>query len=656
MPMRARCLCLGLAAFYGIAAGDPVPMNWLPLCVVLAAVLGGTLMPAGSVGAGTDPKEAQRDGLKAERVLFLGNSITLHGPAPQIGWSGNWGMAAGAQDKDYVHLLLARIAAATGKPPEAMIENIAEFERDSATFDVGAALKKPLEFGANLVIVAIGENVPALTSEDAKTTFRNSLSSLLAALRKQGEPAIFVRSCFWPDKAKDGILRDACREANGTFVDISSLALDESHFARSERQFAHAGVAAHPGDKGMKASAEALWKAIQERAALKTGAALPLDKELLAKIEALPDNTWLKLPPIKTAGETSWLDSDYRRDGPRVRDYCNRMVWAPERKRALYCGAGHNIHPFNDVWEYDLAANTWICLYAPDPAYRGRFSSEEEGVVWHRANIVYNDGVIRTPRGGPVRPAHTWWGLCYDPALRRLVFWDAHKGLIFTNRKLMANALGIEETDPVLKGSGSGAGEAWVFTFYPEERQWREVLTKAPKAYESSQLEYIPHLKALWLNSGATYLLPEGKTTGWTMLAKSGVPGGALTAYDPESKAVVAVGGGATYSFSFATNAWSKVHDDSPGAVVPHSVFCYDTAAKRFILYTHVPAKGETARWPQLWVYDPRGNRWTEPAPKGEMPAGGGAGYYDPQRNVTVIYGNRASWVYRCQRVTKQAQ
>ena len=48
----------------------------------------------------------------------------------------------------------------------------------------------------------------------------------------------------------------------GVFVDISGLGKDESNYARSERSFAHGGVAAHPGDKGMQAIADALLKAI----------------------------------------------------------------------------------------------------------------------------------------------------------------------------------------------------------------------------------------------------------------------------------------------------------------------------------------------------------------------------------------------------------
>ena len=36
------------------------------------------------------------------RVLFVGNSITRHGAAPQIGWYNDCGMAASSKEKDYV--------------------------------------------------------------------------------------------------------------------------------------------------------------------------------------------------------------------------------------------------------------------------------------------------------------------------------------------------------------------------------------------------------------------------------------------------------------------------------------------------------------------------------------------------------------------------
>jgi len=199
---------------------------------------------------------------KFKKVLFLGNSITKHGPKADIGWTGNWGMAASVEEKDFVHLVAASLSKNAGTTPEILVKNIAEFERQYATYNVSEKLKEQFDFCADLVIVAIGENVPNLASDEAKTQFKGSLMKLLGGLKAGNKPAIIIRSCFWANGAKDQILKEACQEVGGTFVDIGLLGKDEANYARSEREYKHKGVAAHPGDKGMQAIADAILKAI----------------------------------------------------------------------------------------------------------------------------------------------------------------------------------------------------------------------------------------------------------------------------------------------------------------------------------------------------------------------------------------------------------
>lgn len=231
---------------------------------ILAAVFVSLLALVGS--AQDVAKELKIGKLPVSRILFLGNSITLHGPAPKIGWEGNWGMAASAQEKDFVHLLAARIAKEAGGRPEIKIRNIADFERQPGTYDVPAGLKEELALRPNLVVIAIGENVAALSTDDAKATFKRAFTGLLQELKKSGSPTILVRSSFWANPAKDEILQSVCQEAGGIFVDNRKLGSDESNYARAERKWEHAGVAAHPGDKGMQAIADAIWLELQKQA------------------------------------------------------------------------------------------------------------------------------------------------------------------------------------------------------------------------------------------------------------------------------------------------------------------------------------------------------------------------------------------------------
>lgn len=202
----------------------------------------------------------------ARRILFVGNSITLHPPAPDIGWTGNWGMAASAADKDFVHLVVDAMTPPDGAKPEFRAINAADFERGFAQFDVTGKLADSIAFHADTVVLAIGENAPELGTAEMQSAFKDSVIRLLNALRTEGKIAIYVRSCFWPNAAKDAALKEACAAVDGVFVDISALSKDARNSARSEREIAHAGVAGHPGDGGMRAIADALIEAMKKPA------------------------------------------------------------------------------------------------------------------------------------------------------------------------------------------------------------------------------------------------------------------------------------------------------------------------------------------------------------------------------------------------------
>ena len=216
------------------------------------------------ISAAKAADELKVGNLRVAKILFLGNSITLHGPAPAIGWTGDWGMAASARDKDYVHQLLARISRAAGGTPKVMISNIADFERKLAGFNIREALKEELAFEADVVFLAIGENAASPKTDEARKQFGDAMGNLFTQLRQHGHPKIFVRSQFWPDAEKDRLLKKVSDDAGGIFVDIGRLGIDPANSARSERQIEHAGVAGHPGDRGMAAIADELWRVMKQ--------------------------------------------------------------------------------------------------------------------------------------------------------------------------------------------------------------------------------------------------------------------------------------------------------------------------------------------------------------------------------------------------------
>ena len=167
-------------------------------------------------------------------------------------------------------------------------------------------------------------------------------------------------------------------------------------------------------------------------------------------------------------------------------------------------------------------------------------------------------------------------------------------------------------------------------------------------------LEYLPDRKTLWWMSGKTYLYDAAQKE-WKPVPKDGARLGGESAYDPESKQVVVTLGLQTWVFSTDTNIWTLAQENAPdGGYVPASTFCYDSTAKKFVLYTALKLKDKPDAGVRLWLYDVKENKWTAPAPKGDSPkVTNVAGYYDPARNVTVIYSNGETSVYRAKKVAK---
>ncbi|MSR60578.1 MAG: hypothetical protein EXS05_23540 [Planctomycetaceae bacterium] len=207
--------------------------------------------------------------LKADRILFLGNSLTLHGPKAEIGWTGNWGMAASAQDKDFVHLLTAAIDARTGgrlkiEPPPVdssksteNVINIASIVEQGYASYQAAKIRRQLDWMADVVIVQCGENVPPNGFDPE--AFKKGLQALLNDLKNSSNPQIFVTSTIlWGNPGLDEIKRKVCAEdpALRTFVDVSAYGLN----------IPVNGPVGHPSDTGMKLIADTLFAAICRKA------------------------------------------------------------------------------------------------------------------------------------------------------------------------------------------------------------------------------------------------------------------------------------------------------------------------------------------------------------------------------------------------------
>ena len=197
------------------------------------------------------------------KVLILGNSITQHGPNESIGWLNNYGMAASSQENDYVHRLMDGYVAekydnveykiGAAYPVESTI--IVDEEYDY-TEKFAPVVKEVIDFQPDIILLQMGENVnvQGLTTK----AYLHAMHQLLDSFQKEKPGVKVILSIpFWGGSVKTETVKTLSEEYGYPYADISKLNTNEN---KATGKFENAGVASHPGDKGMESIAKAYFE------------------------------------------------------------------------------------------------------------------------------------------------------------------------------------------------------------------------------------------------------------------------------------------------------------------------------------------------------------------------------------------------------------
>lgn len=194
------------------------------------------------------------------RVLFIGNSITLHGKRADIGWLGDWGMAASSRDNDYVHRI-ERFFEAENPDASFCLCNAADWERGYKQGEgVLAAYRAAADFHADWILIKVGANVPQEGFDAAR--LEESFSALVTYFATQKGVKILIGSDFYHHPA-NAVIRQYAEKHHFPFCSLEDLCDDES--MKAVGLYEHIGVQQHPGDRGMEEIANRMIAEIEKR-------------------------------------------------------------------------------------------------------------------------------------------------------------------------------------------------------------------------------------------------------------------------------------------------------------------------------------------------------------------------------------------------------
>ena len=198
------------------------------------------------------------------KILFIGNSITLHGKCSY--WPGAWGMAASKEENDYVHLLVNRLRN-DGLQVDYTVTNFSKWEvMDYDRDKLLPLLDVCLQDSHDYIVLQLGENI--IPAETLECDFYSLLAYLL---KKQPKAKLLALSSFFIKDDVDNIKENCILKWGGKYISLKDIREVLPYVAGNNikveadgriHTINHAHVAIHPGDEGMQVYADRLYDAV----------------------------------------------------------------------------------------------------------------------------------------------------------------------------------------------------------------------------------------------------------------------------------------------------------------------------------------------------------------------------------------------------------
>ena len=183
-----------------------------------------------------------------KEMLVIGDAISLCAPIPAQGWNHNWGMAATAEENDYVHRLVAELRK---NSPELKLTVDSIMYQDTMTGWVHL-----IPCSADLIVIQLSENYQGGVSLEE---YQGAYEQMIDELCENGRKTV-VCVGPWKNIQLEPVIRKAAENRNAIYVSLREIYADPANHAAAEGKFPKLGDM--PGDRGMRKIAEAILESL----------------------------------------------------------------------------------------------------------------------------------------------------------------------------------------------------------------------------------------------------------------------------------------------------------------------------------------------------------------------------------------------------------